>query len=216
MKITEIYEKYKIMPQLQMHMLRSAAVAKLICNHYTERVDSNLIISAMIIHDLGNMSMINLERFPDLIPAEGKEYWEKILSDFKQKYGDDDYQSTYKILKELKIPNNLQRVIRSNEYIKFNETAKSDNLTQKICLYSDARSMPRRVGTIDERFKDTKERFIKRRGCTEEFYQELWESARKVEKQIFSKCNIKSEDISEESVKPIIEELKSFDVTTQN
>ena len=30
-KSAEIYEKYKIMPQLQLHMLRVAAVVKIIC-----------------------------------------------------------------------------------------------------------------------------------------------------------------------------------------
>ena len=39
MKISEIYEKYKIMPNLQEHMLRVAGVASIICDNFSKKIE---------------------------------------------------------------------------------------------------------------------------------------------------------------------------------
>jgi len=60
MKISEIYEKYQIMPQLQLHMFRVAGVASLITENLEKKIDTNSVIFTALLHDLGNMAKIKL------------------------------------------------------------------------------------------------------------------------------------------------------------
>ena len=79
MKISEIYEKYKIMPQLQEHMLRVTAVASLIAGKFGKKLDKRTIITATLLHDLGNMAKIKLGTFPEFVQLLGVDYWEKVF-----------------------------------------------------------------------------------------------------------------------------------------
>ena len=89
------------MPQLQELMLRFAGVSSVIAEKLKEKLDKKAFISAGLIHDLGNMAKIKLDAFPEFAQPLGVSYWEKVLTEFKQKYGSDDYTATYKILKDL-------------------------------------------------------------------------------------------------------------------
>ena len=74
-KITDIYKEYKIMPSLQMHMLRVAAVTKMIVDNYNMDLDKESLVVAALVHDLGNIvKMDNMATFPDFFEPEGVEY----------------------------------------------------------------------------------------------------------------------------------------------
>ena len=71
MTILEIYEKYKIMPQLRTHMLRVAAVGKIVCDAVNEKVKQNRgefvntknVVTACLLHDMGNIIKFDLNYF---------------------------------------------------------------------------------------------------------------------------------------------------------
>ena len=73
MTILEIYEKYKIMPQLQEHQLRVASVAKTICDHLLVPVHTDHVVSVCLLHDMGNILKFDLQKFP--------QFGEKVLGD---------------------------------------------------------------------------------------------------------------------------------------
>ena len=85
-KISEIYAEYKIMPNLQMHMYRVAAVASLIYDNFNEPLNKEEIITACLLHDMGNIitNLVNKglvgtgsrDNFSDQvwITDKGKEY----------------------------------------------------------------------------------------------------------------------------------------------
>jgi len=83
MKVSEIYEKYKIMPQLQTHMLRVAGVASTIVENFEGKIDRKTIITTALLHDLGNMAKIKLDAFPEFAQPRGIDYWQKVLKEFK-------------------------------------------------------------------------------------------------------------------------------------
>jgi hypothetical protein len=216
MVISEIYEKYKIMPQLQMHMLRVAGVASMICDSFEGSIDKATIVSVCLIHDMGNIVKFRLEKFPEGLEPLGLEYWQKVQKEFIEKYGANDYQVTYQILEELKLSDKIQTLVKSNEFAKMSPISnQKESFECKICIYSDARVEPNRITSLDKRLAEVKERYMKNHGVSPEFYRELWESAREIEKQIFSQCKITPGDITEEKVKLIIEELRKFDIQTK-
>ena len=101
------------------------------------------------------------------------------------------------------------------EFAKMAEVAENNNILSKIGIYSDARVSTAGVVSLDDRLAEVRERWMKRRKVTKEFYDEiLSKSAGKIEKQIFAHCKIKPEDITEEKVKPLIEDLRNFEIET--
>ena len=56
MKICEIYAKYGIPENLQMHMLRVAACSQYILDHWTgEPLQEKAVIRVSLLHDMGNL-----------------------------------------------------------------------------------------------------------------------------------------------------------------
>lgn len=212
MKINEIYEKYKIMPNLQFHMLRVAAVASLICDNFRKEAHKSSIISACLLHDMGNIVKFKLDRFPEFLEPEGFEYWFKVQQDFIQKYGEEDYSVTYKILNEMKVPSRIVKLIKSIEFAKAPQSAISDNFERKICIYSDLRVAPLGIVSLEERLTEVKSRYIRNKKVTEAFFDNLSSSMREIEKQVFKYCKLKPEDISDSELRQTIENLARFEV----
>ena len=73
MKIKDIYSKYNIPPNLQLHMFRVAAFADILCdNHKKVDFDKEIIIKSCLLHDLGNIIKFDFDNFPELLGAEEK------------------------------------------------------------------------------------------------------------------------------------------------
>ena len=77
----EVYSEYKIMPTLQLHQLRVAAVARLVCDHLTHPINTRDVILACLFHDMGNIIKSNLNHFPEFCEPEGTAYWEKVKAE---------------------------------------------------------------------------------------------------------------------------------------
>ncbi len=59
MNIIEIYNKYYLPENLQMHMLRVAACSNLIIDNWNgSKIDKESIIRVCLLHDMGNMVKI--------------------------------------------------------------------------------------------------------------------------------------------------------------
>src|SRR3989344_7719535 len=100
-----------IMPSLQLHMFRVTSVAQIICESLGENVilvseahpesgswtsqddAKNNILSACLLHDMGNILKFNLDLFPEFLQPEGKEYWQKVKDSFEKKYGKDEHEA---------------------------------------------------------------------------------------------------------------------------
>ena len=60
MNILEIYKKYHLPENLQMHMLRVAACSNLIIDNWKgKEIDKQSIIRVCLLHDMGNMVKIS-------------------------------------------------------------------------------------------------------------------------------------------------------------
>lgn len=60
MNIIDIYNKYHLPENLQMHMLRVAACSNLIIDNWNgQKLDKEAIIRVCLLHDMGNMVKIS-------------------------------------------------------------------------------------------------------------------------------------------------------------
>lgn len=207
--ISEIYTIYKIPNNLREHMFRVAAVASIICDNIDIHIKKQEIITACLLHDMGNIIKFKLGYFPEFLKPEGFEYWQNVQNEYFQKYGKDEHKATIEIAKELKVSDSIIDLINSISFLGAPKNASSEDFNLKIPGYCDDRVDPFGVVPLEERLADLRKRYIHKGGDTSE-RQAFERAVKEIEKQIFSKCKIKPEDINNETVAPIISKLRDF------
>lgn len=213
-KISEIYQEYKIMPGLQMHMFRVAAVASLICDNYIESLPKEEIVTVCLLHDMGNIIKSNFEFLPEFLKPEGLDYWQKVKDGYIEKYGKDTHKATIKIIKELNLSRRITSLADQNRFSLMCEHKNTYDIGLKIIHYTDARVSPHGVVSYDDRMEEAKLRYKRRDGITEDERDKLVACGKNMEKEIFAKCKIKPEDITEEIIQPIVSSLQNFVINT--
>lgn len=214
MTIRDIYKKYQIMPTLQLHQLRVAAVGKIICGSIPDFKDANDVITTCLLHDMGNIIKFDLNYFPEFLQPEGLEYWQQVKDEYVEKYGKDEHHATQEIITELVSSNKVINYANQVGFSKLNETKKDESLAKKICAYSDMRVGPYGVISIQERVDDGRKRYEGRKDKVigSDKFGELASALKEVEKQIFEVVTIRPEDITNELVDKMIEELRNFQI----
>ena len=212
----EIYEKYNIMPALQLHQLRVAAVAKLICGNFTKPLNANEVILVCLFHDMGNIIKSDLSVFPEFLEPEGREYWEKVKAEYAKKYGTDQHAASQMIAREIELSETVAGYIGLIGFSHALEILEGDSFEKKICEYSDMRVGPHGVLSLEDRIAEGRKRYIARKGDVSTGWKDRFERLsgieKKLEKQIFAETTIVPEDINDEAVAPLIEELQNYPV----
>ena len=217
----EIYAAYTIMPTLQLHQLRVAAVAKLVCDNFKRPVNTRDVILACLFHDMGNVIKSDFSAFPDFCEPQGVAYWEGVKSTFIQKYGTNSHQANVAIAGEIGLPESVVALIDGIAYSKMASILEGSSYERKICEYADTRVGPRGVLSQQERMLEGKWRYEKRKKEEEDkvepYYADsgfdtLLHLAHGVERQIFAETTMKPEDINDRMVAPLIEELWEYAV----
>lgn len=206
--IQEIYSDYNIMPNLQLHQMRVAAVAKTICDHLNISVDAENVVLACLFHDMGNIIKSDFKVFPQFLEPQGLEYWQNVKDDFIKKYGSNEHEATLAIAEEVKLPAqalDLLKKIGFSNAVWNNEHGSFEN---KICIYSDMRVGPHGVLSMMDRIAEGRKRYEGRKhAIANDGFEEKVEALKNIEKDIFSHTDIKPDDINDESIKEKAEDL---------
>ena len=209
MNIIEIYKKYHLPENLQMHMLRVAACSNLIIDNWTgAEIDNKAIIRVCLLHDMGNIVKIP-EDF-----SKDQEFL-KIRKKYFDKYGTNDHEINLEIGKQEGLTEQELTILDGKRSRKNEETLKSNSYERKICAYCDQRVAPNGVVSIKERLEDAKVRYKNKPlsvWSNEEKANHLIECSLGIEKQIMQYCKLKPEDINDFSIKEYIEQLKAYDI----
>ncbi len=209
MNIIKIYEKYYIPENLQMHMLRVAACSNLILDNWNgPKIDKKAIIRVSLLHDMGNIVKIPEDFTNDT-------NFIKIRKKYFEKYGTNDHEINLEIGKQEGLTEKEITILDGKRSRKNEETLISNSYERKICAYCDQRVAPDGVVGIKERLEDAKIRYKDKPlsvWSNEEKANYLIECSLGIEKQIMQYCNIKPEDINDESIKDYIERLKQYDI----
>lgn len=213
-KITEIYEEYKIMPSLQMHQLRVAAVALKICNSLDVEIDKDKLVKSCLLHDMGNVIKFDLNQTKAIfgLSDEDLEEVNKLKNEFINKYGEDVHKATSMIIKELGMSNEIDYLLRNNNFRNICDILENGSLERKVVKYSDLRVAPNGVVSYGDRMKEGEKRYKSKSDISDEERNKLISCGMGIEKQIFAHSSIKPEDITDESVREIIENLKKFEI----
>ncbi len=215
--VVEIYETYRIMPQLQLHQLRVAAVAQTVCNSLKISVNSQDVILACLFHDMANIIKSDFDHFPDSFRGpQPRSYWDGIKSEYIEKYGSNTHAAALIIAKELSLPDSVRKLIDEISFSRLEITRDSGSPAQKITEYADLRVGPHGVLSLADRIADIRVRYAGKPGSETpddaDRFNMLAQAAHGIEQQLFEFTGIKPEDINDESVAPIIEELRKYQV----
>ncbi len=209
MNIIEIYNRYHLPENLEMHMLRVAACSKIIIDNWNgPKIDKEAIIRVCLLHDMGNIVKIP----EDFYDNEG---FRKIRKQYFDKYGTNDHAINLEIGKQEGLNSKEIEILDGKRSRKNEETLKSDSYERKICAYSDQRVAPDGVVSIKERLEDAKVRYKDKPlsvWSNEEKANYLIDCSLGIEKQIMEHCKLKPNDINDDSIKRYIEELKKYEI----
>ncbi len=214
MTIAQIYDHYRIMPNLQTHMYRVAGVGDCLCDHMQVKVDRDAVVAACLLHDMGNIIKFDLAVFPEFCEPEGLAYWQDVKDDFHAKYGWDEHVATQLIVKEIGVSARVYELINAIGFLEAKENFETQDLAKKICSYADMRVAPHGVVSLEARLADLEQRYGGKYPSVEdqEKRRTFRDYMQKIEKQIFAECDIRPEEITEESVQPLITTLRNFEV----
>ena len=209
MNIIEIYKKYHLPENLQMHMLRVAACSNLIIDNWNgPYIDNTAIIRVCLLHDMGNIVKIP-ENFSD-----DKEF-KRIRKNYFEKYGTNDHEINLEIGKIEGLNEKEIIILDGKRSRKNEETLKSNSYERKICAYCDQRVAPDGVVSIKERLEDAKLRYKNKPlsvWSNEEKANQLIECSLNIEKQIMQYCTLRPEDINDDNIKKYIDILKQYNI----
>ena len=209
MNIIEIYNKYYLPENLQLHMLRVAACSNLIIDNWKgKELDKEAIIRVCLLHDMGNMVKIPEDFSND-------EEFIKIRRKYFEKYGTNDHEINLEIGQVEGLSQKELIILDGKRSRKNEETLKSDSYEIKICAYCDQRVAPDGVVDLKARLEDAKVRYKNKPlsvWSNEEKANHLIECALGIERQVMENCNIVPKDINDENIEKYIKKLRVFEI----
>lgn len=213
MKISEVYKKFGIPPNLQEHMLRVYEIVCFLEKHWTgESVDWKLVKRIAFLHDLGNVVRFNFDQHPEFLGEEEKniEHWKTVQKEMIDKYGSDDHEATRKMLEEIGVGKEEIEIIEGKSFGNSVAVKDSDNWPLKILYYADLRTLPLGIGTVEQRLADVRERMPKYTSRPD--FEDLVSASREIEKQIQQKLDIQVTDLNNDSIKLDQKAFNSFEL----
>jgi len=210
--ILDIYGVYHIFAHLQLHQLRVAAVAKLICDHLTPPIDNHAVVEACLLHDMGNILKVDLDEplFPEDFSQEGIACWKVTQEEIRCKYGQNVHIATVNIAKEIGVASTTMYIIDAIGFSHTIETLQKP-LDAQIGCYSDMRVAPDGVESMLNRIDEAKRRYTKKKSFNDpEFFEKTVRAFQQIEENIFKGCALKPGDLNKLSLMETIEELKTW------
>lgn len=210
--ITDIYNEYNIMPNLQLHQLRVAAVAKQICDSLDREIDTTTVVTVCLLHDMGNIIKFDLEytkrEFPEFFDEYSFEHQKNVQKEYIEKYGTDENYATESIAQELGLSESLITLLKDVIHHAKEDNPESFDFVSCLCKYADMRVGPKAVLSLENRLREWQGRDPLRAHNAEL----LLKNFSAIEKEIFKDSNILPSDITDESVTADIENLKNFQI----
>ncbi|MCA9366568.1 hypothetical protein KC722_03240 [Candidatus Kaiserbacteria bacterium] len=204
MKITDIYTKYEIPPNLADHQLTVSAVASTICK-LTGKGDATKVITACLLHAMGHIIKFRFEKKIRGAEMENVEHWKVVQQKLIDTYGSDEHVATMAIVAEIGVESEIIDVLDAAGFRQSLDTLQSGDESKMIAAYSDMRVAPHGVVSLQERLDDLTARYDKT--DDREQYNEAF---KKIEAEIFAGTDVHPKQVSPERVEAEKAELRSF------
>lgn len=204
MNILEIYNKYDIPPNLQEHQLTVASVAQTVCEVQTGFLETDTVVRACLLHDMGHIIKFKLESTAPGLELDDVERWRAVQKRFIAKYGSSEHEATLAIACELGVSERMLALLDMMGFPHANSTLATGDRAAIIATYSDMRVSPTGVTTLRARLDNIRERY----GSTPEGV-ERERAYEEMENLLFRDADAGPDTITEQSITPVRDELRS-------
>jgi hypothetical protein len=160
MLITEIYTKYQVPQNLQEHMLRVAALGKIISEKWIGKViNQNALIEASMLHDIAKPMTFDLIKQSGFgmtaVEIEKLKQWQIEL---KTKYGETEHAAMINICREIGCRESSIRIADELEWFYLPRLLKQVDYEAVMAVYDDMRIGPRGLLPLVTRFDELRSR----------------------------------------------------------
>ena len=140
-------------------------------------------------------------------------YHNDTSAPYCQKYQTkDEHVATRAIAAELGVSKRVQKLVSAVGFKQGPDNAASSDYGRKICAYADMRVGPYGVMTLEDRLIDGAIRYSGEKFKPGERQDEFSIALRQIEDQIFDHLKINPENITDESIAPIVQQLRSYQI----
>ena len=199
------------MPSLQLHMLRVAGVAQILMEYLQDSValDEYSVLTACLLHDLGNITKFDFERFPQFFEPEGTAYWRDVKQKVKAEYGESPRLATAAMCRELGIPEEVIQLIAAFDFSDARKNYEGNDWTRQICAYADMRVAPHGVVTLFERLNEAQQRY-RTPGKNDTHHDVMRVYLKQIENRLQEKIPVPLDSITEAMVKQRFSALRNW------
>ncbi len=208
MKTLQIYEKYMVPVNLQKHMLKVAALAKIITDSWLDKnLDKNSIVDACIFHDIAKPMTFDLKKQVQFgMSQEDIKKLKNLQERLKNNYGDNEHQATVKICEEIGLSKNAIRFVNNLEWSYIPKLIKENEIESFIPIYCDMRISPKGILSLKERLIELKKRTSKKD------YEENLENGIKLENILKENTSIDPNSITNSQIDSLLDTLVNKEI----
>ncbi|HEY0908259.1 MAG TPA: hypothetical protein VGE35_02830 [Candidatus Paceibacterota bacterium] len=216
MKISDIYAKYSVPPNLQEHMYGVAAVGRILVGFLKGKIDLDidLVTTELLLHDMGNIVKYEFSNKHIQFSDDEIVRLQKVRADIMAKYGAEEHEVTLNIVREIGVSEKVIDILNNVGSSKIAQTIESDNWYRKVCSYADFRVAPYGIVSVDQRFDDAIKRYAGRDHVLADIQKT--EGKRKnaliLERQIQEKSSQSLAAIDDALIAPLLKELPDFEI----
>ena len=165
------------------------------------------LVIACLLHDMGNIVKFDFDRLP--APDGRSDHWKAVQNEMIERYGRNEIAATHLILEELGVASIVAPVLENTSDHEALILEESGTMLQKMACYADQRVSPKGIVSLVARLADMRKRYGH---ADDERTRALDAATVRIESALFEGLAIRPEDITDASVAPIIESLRSFEI----
>lgn len=208
MTVQQVYEKYSTPKNLQEHMLRVAALSKIICDNWTgKNINGSAIIIACLLHDIAKPMKFDITKQSGFgMPQDEILKLEKLQKFIKDKYGDDEHTNTIGMSKDVGIKEDSIQIIENLEWKYTNRLLTENDTESLIAVYCDRRVGPKGVLSLQQRLDDLKVRAMV------DYYDDYVKNGEILEMTLQEFVSVKLNSITDENLNPYFPGLLNLQI----
>jgi len=162
MKVNQLFSRYKVLPNIQDHLLNTASFAYILTDNWKRKeINKNIILESCLVHDIANIIKADLDKNDKILKEEigNIEYWRKVKIEYINRYGRETDRATQLIAKEIGLSPLVNTIIQQSRFLNTTNIINSNNWELKVVTYSDFRIGPYGIVLLKERFREVKKRY---------------------------------------------------------
>ncbi len=224
--IQQLYGRCPVPDNLAEHMLLTAAMGQIICQHWTGQASAikpPLIITTLLLHDVANLIKFDLTAGLELtartLPLDiqqhhQRNWWRKKQTQMKARYNSSAAQANLTILQQLGL-NSCAELLNNHTFDQLKQLLLQDNKWQKkIIHYCDLRFTPQGLSSVKTRVLDLKNRYQAQDNTwkNKTIFEQRQQAALKLEQQLNAQTSNELPAIKPSTIKQQAIQLASYPI----